>query len=606
MLSVGSKRPPREHRDRGSVLVSVLVVAMVLGVLAVAISTAVVNTAKVTADVRSTLQAQAAADAGTAAGFARATAAGPGLCPSPTHVDDDFVTSDTAPVYRVALTCAPGSVTLTSTGEGEDGGVSVVDSVYDFTGTVVNGSPNGAVVIGGGSIAASAFVLDGNDIEDASAVLMSGDFNTCNSTTKIEADLVLLSGKLNLTNTCTFDGDVYVNGEVEGSAAAAITGVLFSTGDVTLTNSTLTIGGITAKGDVIIHGHVHGDVIAEGNVIVQGGAVVNGNVAAGGTVKLNDATVIGDVTGASAGASDVFNVKIGSIRVGGYFTQFGSAKVTRGILAAKAGATSRIAGSNGVEIGPASTIVLGGPIDTWGSNAWSSRLTQNATGLSAPVAPTINMPPILNASQHPWVDYSFIAADWVASDYEILTYPATKCDFQNNPSYVTELRNLTDPTVVDLRACPGVVKFYNVKLALDTDLVFVLPDNGKSHDFQSSEFTSGDAEAHKLTLIVPDDTSNAAPTCKNSGSELNIYHAKLGSSPMVSGLAYTPCKLRAGTSGSEAGWNGQLYTGTLDMLGSGTAYTLTYVPAEVPGFGIGGSTPPEIGGLTSRRDVGAR
>ncbi|WP_424445564.1 bactofilin family protein [Microbacterium sp. CH-015] len=605
MLSRLAQRLHVGRADEGSTLVSVLIIAMVLGIMTLTVSSAVVNTAVVTSGVRSTLQAQAAADAGSAAAFVQATKAGSGLCPSTGYVKADFAESTTAPRYKVKLTCATSTVTLTSTGHGEDGGVSVVESVYRFVGSVTNGTPNGAVVIGGGTISASSFVLDGNGQPGASAVLMSGDFNTCNSTTRLESDLVLLHGKLNLTNTCVFDGNVYVDGVVEGSSAATITGSLFSTGSVSIQNTTATIGSVTALGDVTMLGHVKGDIIAGGNVTVQGGGKVDGNIYAGGTLlTLNNATITGDIVAAGTGQTNIYNAKMGSIKVGGSFSQFGAAEVTRGIVATKAGATSKISGANGVKIGATSTIVLGGPIDTWGTNSWAPRLTQNATGLTAPAAPTITKPSILNAAGHPWVDYSIVPTDWVARGYEVVTQPATKCNFQDNPSFVTELKNRKTPTLLDLRAC-GTVNFYNVSLPLDTDFVIAIPDNGSTHSFQEAKITSADGEAHTFTIVMPDDTKGDGPTCKNSSSQLKLYRASLGTSPMISGLAYTPCKLWVGTSGSALGWNGQFYSGSMNMDGGGSAYTLTYIPMSVPSFGVSGSSAAVLGALQSRRALGA-
>jgi len=606
MLSKLAQRLRIGQDDEGSTLVSVLIIGMVLGIMTLSVTSAVVNTAVVTSGVKSTLQAQAAADAGSAAAFVAATKAGSTLCPSTSYVKDDFAESTTAPRYKVKLTCTSSTVTLTSTGNGEDGGVSVVESVYRFVGSVTNGTPNGAVVIGGGTISASSFVLDDNGHDDASAVLMSGDFNTCNSTTRLESDLVLLHGKLNLTNTCMFDGNVYVDGIVEGSSAATITGNLFATGSVSIQNTTATIGSVTALGDVTMLGHVKGDIIAGGNVTVQGGGKVDGNIYAGGTLlTLNSATITGDIVAAGTGETNIYNATMGSIKIGGSFSQFGAATVTRGITATKPGAKSKISGDNGVAIGATSTIVLGGPIDTWGSNSWSARLTQNATGLTTPTAPTITKPSILNSSGHPWVDYAIKPTDWVARGYTVVTQPATKCNFQDNPSFVTELKNLKTPTLVDLRAC-GTVNFYNVSVPLDTDLVLAVPDNGNVQTFQEAKFTSADGEAHTLNIIMPDDTADASPSCKHAGSsQLKLYRASLGTSPMISGLAYTPCKLWVGTSGSALGWNGQFYSGSMNMDGGGSAYTLTYVPMSVPSFGVSGSSAAVLGVLQSRRALGA-
>ncbi|HYP73182.1 MAG TPA: hypothetical protein VEP72_03780, partial [Microbacterium sp.] len=430
-------------------------------------------------------------------------------------------------------------------------------------------------------------------------------FNTCNSTTRLESDLVLLHGKLNLTNTCMFDGNVYVDGIVEGSSAATITGSLFATGNVSIYNTTATIGSVTTTGDVIMQGHVKGDIIAGGNVTVQGGGKVDGNIHAGGTLlTLNSATIAGDIVAAGTGQSNIYNAKMGSIKVGGSFSQFGAATVTRGIVATKVGATSSISGANGVTIGATSKIELGGPISTWGTNAWDARLTQNATGLTAPDAPTITKPTILNSSGHAWVDYAIVPADWVARDYTVITQPATKCNFQDNPSFVTELKNLKTPTLLDLRAC-GTVNFYNVSLPLDADLVLAVPDNGNIQTFQEAKITSADGEAHTFTILMPDDTKGDGPTCKNGASQLKLYRASLGTSPMITGLAYTPCKLWVGTSGSALGWNGQFYSGSMNMDGGGSAYTLTYVPMTVPSFGVSGSSAAVLGELQSRRAVGA-
>lgn len=211
-------------------------------------------------------------------------------------------------------------------------------------------------------------------------------------------------------------------------------------------------------------------------------------------------------------------------------------------------------------------------------------------------------PAILNVSGHTWVDYAITPSDWIAQGYAVVTQPATTCNFQDNPSFVTELKNMKTPTLLDPRAC-GTVNFYNVKLPLDTDFTLVVLDNGKTHTFQEAQITSADGEAHTFNVIMPDDTKNNAPTCVDSSSQLKLYRASLATSPLISGLAYTPCKPWVGTSGSAIGWNGQFYSGSMNMDGLGSAFTLTYVPISVPSFGVTGSGLATLGVLQSRRDV---
>ena len=461
--------------------------------------------------------------------------------------------------------------------------------------------PDGAGHIGGGSISASSFVLDGNGNDDASAVLVSGDFSTCNSTTRLDADLVLLSGDLNLTNACTFDRDVYVSGKVEGSAAAAITGMLFARGDVNLHNSSVQVGSITSMGNVLVHGHVTGSIKAKGNVTLQGGARVDGDVAAGGSLLMNDAEVRGSVSAAGTGSHSVFNAKIGSITVAGKFQSFQKAAVTRGIISTSPGVSNSIAPD--VTVG-AEGIRLAGTLSTDGSPSFLSRTWQNVTGLVTPTSPTIVAPTILNVTEHRWEDFDFSASDWEALGYKVVAWPATKCDFQQpmNNTNVAALSALASPTVVDLRACSSA-NFYNVQLALKTDVLLLLADAGSEHNFQSAKITSADGQPHGFSIMIPDRTKNGAPTCVKPKTKINLYLASLGNSPMVSGVVYTPCALGAGASGTSAGWNGQFYVGAMQFTGSSSPYTLVYAPTKVPGFGVASSTPPVLGSLLSRRDV---
>ncbi|BDV30354.1 hypothetical protein [Microbacterium terricola] len=644
-------RATAEGED-GSTLIAVLIVAMILGLLTVTLSAAVVNTTKTTLGVGSSLQAQAAADAGIAAAVAAAKA-------HPADVCTIDITSST-PRYHVkpalpsperpdVTACgAGGKVTFLSIGTGEDGRTTSVEATYFYTGGVATGVPDNAVVIGGGTFSATSLMLKvGAGGADGSALMLSGDFKTCNNITTFETDVILYNGNLEPTNSCKFMKNVYVAGYVKMSAGATVGGSIYALGTVTLANAGNTVGGdIVAKGNVSMTAGatVSGGVITEGNlsitnspttiggnvavggdVSMSSGAKINGNLTATGKVTIGASPVAGNLTaggqldvqsttiggaiiGAHPGDQNFYNVKAASMTVAGtYKANLQTSKITGDVVSTKAGGVSYIAPDTiiGGKLRLAGTASTGwGPPTAAGGNSY------NVTGLTAPTVPAkpiMTIPDELKTGTYKWDDYDYVQDNWIAGGYTVDVWPtAPDCTFDTwHPANVAKIASYTTPTVVDLRKCAKVYGFQTT-LQLDADLLILLPDNDVEHKFQEVTFSSKDGQPHKLDFLMPDTVDNDSPTCKKSGSKINLYATKASTSPLISGLIYTPCTLSIANVGANGNWTGQLYSGSMIFdAGGAPGYQLVYQPIGVPGFGVSTASAAALGALISRRDMGA-
>lgn len=629
----------RAHRsdESGSALVTVLIVMMVLGLLTVSLSAAVVNTTRTTVGVRGSLQAQAAADAGIAAAVAAAKANPSGVCTVAS-------TSTTAPRYSVSTTCPSGTgrAIFRSTGQGEDGGSTTVEAAYQYVGGVAAAAPEYAMTIGGNGLSANSLTVKPDEgAGDSAALILSGDFMTCNNTTSFATDVVLYAGSIELTNSCTFEKSLYVSGNVRLNSSITVKGSIHALGTVSIDNSTVKVlGDINARGRVNVQGQVSGNVTTEGdltmpsNGTIAGNATIGGNatlssnakingtltatgkatisgstvgkLVAGGALDLNAATITGEIIGGSPEPAAMYNVKAGSILIAAPFKEnFQASTVTGDVVSTRAGAKSFIAPDT--KIGGA--LRLAGTASTgWGPPTATRGNSYNVTGLTAPAVPakpTVPTPTPLQSGTA-WEDYAYDAEQWRSDGYTIVTWPAAStCDFSKwTPANVAAINGYTTPTVVDLRGC-GTVAGYQAAFSIKTDLVLLLADNGKTHDFQEAVISSGDGQPHEFTLFVPDATKNSLPTCSSSNSKVNLYAATLSSSPRISGLVYTPCILGIGIANGKGNWFGQFYVGSMTFGGSGNpGYQFVYSPILVPAFGDGAITPPSLGALLSRRDVG--
>ncbi|GAA5037189.1 hypothetical protein ACFQRL_13470 [Microbacterium fluvii] len=641
--------------ENGSTMIAVLVVATILGLLTVTLSAAVVNTTKTTLGIGSSLQAQAAADAGISAAVAYAKA-------HPADVCTIDLTSST-PQYHVkpaipsperpdVTACGSGGkVTFLSIGTGEDGRTTSVEATYYYSGGVTTGVPDNAVVIGGGTFSATSLMLKvGAGATDGSALMLSGDFKTCNNITTFETDVILYNGNLDITNACKFTKDVYVAGYVKFSAGATVGGSVYALGTVNLANADNKIGGnLVAKGDITITAgaKVTGSVTTEGNfsmtnspstiggnlavggtASVTSGATVTGNltatgkvtvqgstiggaVTAGNGLDLNSAVIGGAILNAGTATAGGYNVKAASFTTAGAIGASGSylqaSKFTGDVVSTLAGGKSYIAPDTTV----GGKIRLAGTVSTdWGPPTATGGNTYNVTGLTAPsvpAKPVMTIPDELKTGTYKWDDYDYVESNWISAGYTIDTWAtAADCTFDTwHPANVAKIASYTTPTVVDLRKC-GKVYGYQTTLQLDTDLLLVLPDNDVEHKFQEVKFLSKDGEPHKLDILMPDTVDNDAATCKKSGSKINLYATTAGTSPLISGLIYTPCTLSIANVGSTGNWTGQLYSGSMIFdAGGSPGYQLVYQPIGVPGFGVSEAVSASLGALISRRDMGA-
>ncbi|WP_438352121.1 hypothetical protein [Microbacterium sp. CJ88] len=584
---------------------TVMIVVLVLGLITVTLSTAIVNTTRTTAGVKGGLQAQAAADAGLAVAYAAAKANPSGVCSL-------APASSVAPRYSVTTSCPTGSgqVTFTSIGygEGTNAGTSKAQATYSFAGSVSTSGPENALVIGGGNFSANALnVLQGSTAVNSAALLLKGDFNSCNNASRFGTDVILYTGSLNLTNTCTFDKDIYVAGNLTITASATVSGSIYVMGDVSITNSTVTVGGnLYAKGNVSLNGKVIGNLVTEKGLKTSG-ATISGSVTTGGPLDLNATSVGGSLVSASTQPAALYNVKAASVSVAGPIgssgAYFQSSTVTGDVISAQRSVQSYIAPDT--KIGGA--LRLGGTANTgWGPPTATKGNSYNVTGLVAPGAPTVAVPDPLTPGKSKWQDYGFVASDWAATGYAVDTWPPSgTCDLsQWGPANVARLTGYSVPTVADMRGC-GKISGYQANLKFKTDVVVLLSDNGSTHDFQEAQVTSADGQPHRFSIVVPDNTKDSAATCANSGSQISIYAAMLGTAPKMTGLIYTPCKLTFGVAGSKGNWTGQLYAGEMSFGGNGSpGFQFVYEPIGVPGFGSSSGSAPTIGNLISRRAVG--
>lgn len=594
LVTLHEKLEARRRDDDGSTLVSVLIVMLVLTIGGLALSSIVVNTTGMLAAGRDTTQSRAAADAGLSDVVARAQR-GEDVCSTATY------SAATAPRFTVNVLCDTSSVIIRATGRGDDGGTTVTEATY--VRSVAATKLDGAVVSASGSLNVSSLNITAPAI-DGDIVLDQGDFD-CNNSMEIFGDLVLRNGKVNLSNACRIHGDVIASQSVQiQNNAVGVDGDVYAMGDFTLSTSASIGGNVYTRGKAIVNsgGKIVKSLTAVGDAVIDGSATkISGSVWAGGAVSVNAATVIGSVTAAGTGDHSFYGAKTGMIRVAGRFNQMQSMTIAGDVVSTKVGATQQIAPNVNIT----GNLRLAGVYTTWDSGpVVSGTKSQNVTGLTAPVAPTVATPWALTADAFEWIDLKFPMAGWAG--YTKITTPG--CDFQGSYSAANRavINALTSPTVVDARAC-GTTNFYDATFLLRTNVTFLV---GKT-TAQRIKINSADGAEHTFNFITPDNTANKAPTCAPEASLPAPGTIDIGDAIMdakITGIAYSPCTVHIGQSAGGGRWNGQVYAGKVEWGGnSSPRMQLDYREVNLPGFtvtsgGGGGGGASSIGGLVSLRD----
>lgn len=588
------------HREAGSSLISVLVVMLVLTVGALTLASIVVNTSTMLVSARGTAQSRAAADAAIADVSARGQR-GEDICSTGTY------TSGSAPRYSVSVLCDTSNVIITATGRGEDGGTTATEARYIRN--VTQKKLNGAVVSASGTLNVSSLNITALAI-DGDIVLDQGSFD-CNNAMEIQGDLIVRSGGVQLSNACRIHGDVIAAGTVQiQNNAVGVGGDVYAMGGFTLTTSATIGGDVFTRGNATVNsgGRVVKSITAIGSANVDGASThVGGSVWAGGEVTVNAATVVGSVTGAGTGESRFYGGKTGPIRIGGTFGQFQAATVTGDAVSTRTGGNQQIA----PDVRISGNLTLAGTYTTWGTGPQvTGAKTQNAAGLTAPTAPAIATPWSLTSDAFQWIDLAYNASAWAGWTRNT----TLGCNFKDNTwphSYnvgVQAVNALTSPTIIDTRACTST-DLYNVTFTLRTDVTFLV----SAASAQRIKINSADGAPHTFNIITPDPSANKLPTCAAEPGFPTPGRIELDDAIMnerITGIAYSPCRVRIGQSSGGGRWNGQVYAGTVEWGGnSSPRLQLDYREVTVPGFttpsagGGGAGSASLLGALLSLRDV---
>jgi hypothetical protein len=437
-------------------------------------------------------------------------------------------------------------VLIDSVGRARDGSTTVskeVQAVYPWAVSVQEPIVDGAIIEGGAAPdnISSAQVFHGDVILNTTGTV------DCNGSSTFDGDLILPRGSMSLSNACQVNGDV------------------IAYGDIKLYNMTTAVGGdvISTHGSVSIEG-----ATVKGSVRAYGGVTLNNSVTVGG-----DVVAEGNAVSALTGSSGSMKTVGGAVSIGpAGLSQLDLAKVTGPISVSGTGVTK----IGGVGTVTAAAIRLAG---TCSPCTATPTPQQHVTGLSAP---TFADPPEIGYPT--WADYPVDASDWIGAGYQVLTADKvvsgdTGCNYQGDQKLINAVGALTTPTVIDARACvstkgASTFNLYGVALALHTDVAFISPGFAA----QNLTVTSADGRDHQFDLITPDVTADGAPTCTGSASTLAA--AVLGAH--VSGIAYTPCTLAWGSTGSgSTQWTGQLVAGFPDF--SGTAGVIHFAKIPLPG-----------------------
>lgn len=529
---------------------------LVLTMVGMTMTALVTTTTRSVASSRDVVNSQQAADAGLADMVAAARRGG---------VDCDAVAqSTTAPLYTGQATCGPtaGQVTFQVTGASGTART-VTKAVYTYTTSKTTGSVTGALVsaqLSGGAInISSIYIRNAGDF-----VIGTGNLD-CNNTTIVSGDLVMAHGSVSLSNTCSIQGDLH------------------ATGDVQINNDNL----------------IGGSIVTLGKFGLNAGTI-NGSVDAVKAVTITNGTVAGNLTSTSTDPASIYQGRIGgSLKIAGRFSQLQQSTVGSNVVAAGAGSNS---------IDPYTTIngnvLLKGSLDSWNSGP-TIKGTKTVNAASVPV-PTITLPSDLQASAFTWVDYAYNSSAF--GSYRTLVLSSSQCNFQGNAALVSVITSLSNPTVVDVRAC-STVNLYNVTFAVKTDVVLLA---NQINSGQGLTLNSADGQPHQFSMLIPDNTADGSPTCAAGQGIMKLDDVHMSS--LITGLAYSPCEIHLGQSGGTTNvrWNGQVYSGQLTWGGNGgtaeNGFQLYYSPVVMPALNLPSGTvvtPGDgvLGDLLDRRDV---
>lgn len=624
MLLTLRKYDPR-HRgrpgDEGVAMAAVIGLMAVAAVVVVSLMTATVYSSGVTVATRSSVQAKAAAEAGIDATAALFKASG---CMSTVPAGSD-------PKYTVAvysgnattqntLGCTGGDYKrVVATGSAATGAVAgntsgqtrKMEAVFYLPAA---SAPSPGYAILGGAATAATNNLQVNASGDV--YVTTGDFN-CSVAATITGSLFVPAGKIDLSNSCRVNGDVYARdgGEIKntvyigGNVTAPNGGIMMNgAGGDAIGSRAWIAGNLTAKGDVTIN-----NATVVGNVTSSaGGGSINSNSRVGGDLRVKNAVningtirVVGMVTSSSGASKSYGGFTVGSLRVASLDALQGGSTITGDVsITSPTGATTSVD----------SSITVGGDLrsaakfNSWGSGPMvkgvrvAPTVLMSASGgyaqvsglvaADVPAAPTTQ-----SALDFPRVTYK--PADWAAQGFTQDVWTAgSKCKADNNDQSMTNrFSAYGTATVVDTRAaCPGGIEFANPqRIKLKANVAIIATKITTTNDFYVE---SGDGSTHTMWMMVP-----AAPTgalCPSGSGQIAFSVGHGSAMPL---MLYGACGV---TLSNSQTFPGQVWGSTLTLSND---ITVDYVPIGIPGVTltpVGGTPPPSAPStlqLLSKRDT---
>jgi len=341
----------------------------------------------------------------------------------------------------------------------------------------------------------------------------------------------------------------------------------YSQNDPTINNLVLSQGGPTKPSIVYRSGsatctsqtQITGDVIlGGGGLTVTSGCTINGDLYTSGVVSVQSGEIIGNVH--AAGVQNGVSVTLATPAI-----------VDGNIFAAGPVSIAGKVGGNVVS-GPilgdstfSNKSSVGGSVVTAGTISASAgsikgTTTTNKNGIVTPAIPFVP----------PWVDYTFNAGDWVASDgfpYALLTM--TTCSSSDLNTFLSSAQSSKRPVILDTRVCGAVTDFSHHDLMLTSDIVILA--NG--FNFQTNNFQSPSEPDKRIWLIVSDPLADGIPTC-GTGSYFKLgAHVEFGSHVVT--MIYSPCAISNG--GDHL--SGQMYSASVD---TSSEFELIYLQVGLP------------------------
>jgi hypothetical protein len=301
-----------------------------------------------------------------------------------------------------------------------------------------------------------------------------------------------------------------------------------------LLNNSLTING---------HSGQDGDIYSNGNIICNNSATVHGSIFTQGTLLLNnschvtvDAYAKGNLT--TNNASNIGHDAISS--------------------------------QGNISLGNTSTVAHDATAK--GTNTGGTVTGQrrsNQTGIPDP--PTATMPTL-----------NWNAAAWTSAGYTVVD-EGTNCTQAHN-----DIATMSTATVNKVYRITGSCKMTwgnNETITLARDLA-VVADGGFlwNNSFKVKSSVAG--VPHKVSWIVPSDAVTVASPCGTADNGLHNMQATNANSSTsdITVFFYTPCNI---SMNNAVAGGGQIYAGRVKI---NNAFTLNYIPAEVPGAASASTT----------------